>query len=174
MESRQLPAMAFASAPSAQPQVSAPCLQSLQAGLMRTATALGAVIGLSAMAAQGATSGQGGLPNGTYLYGESPVAHAIGSLYFVFQVAEGDLTGAIYQPSSSFDCVHGTVNSAALDLVIVDAYDQAERPYSVALTSAEAVVANRGGGAPMAQLEGMYPIRNLSSLDVQLLEACSQ
>ncbi|WP_155523575.1 hypothetical protein [Nodosilinea nodulosa] len=144
----------------------------LQTSLLRLATAAAAVIGLSAMAhsASGSTSA---LPNGTYLYGESPVANTVGAVYFVFEAKEGRLSGAVYQPSSSFDCVRGTVGSGALDLVVTDAYDQSESPYSVALVGNSTVASAAGEGAP-AQLEGMYAIATLSDLDQQLLATCTQ
>ncbi|MGB3308686.1 MAG: hypothetical protein WBG32_09180 [Nodosilinea sp.] len=137
----------------------------------RLATAAAAVIGLSAMASS-AVGSTPGLPNGTYLYGESPVADTVGAVYVVFEAREGRLSGAIYQPSSSFDCVRGTVANGALDLVITDAYDQSESPYSVALVGNSTVAGTSGGGAP-AQIEGMYAIATLSELDQQLLATCS-
>jgi len=145
----------------------------LQTGLARLATAVAAVIGVSAMATQGAVGGHPGLINGTYLYGESPVANTAGAVYLVFRVANGTLTGAVYQPSSSFDCVYGTVTPEALDLTIVDAYDQTESDYSIALAPANAAVASAAGVTSVAQVEGMYAIRELSNLDQQLLATCA-
>ena len=143
----------------------------IQTNLCRLATAAAAVIGLSAMA--GSASGSTpGLPDGTYLYGESPVADTIGAVYFVFEARAGRLSGALYQPSSSFDCVRGTVAEGALDLVITDAYDQSETPYSVAMVG-DTTVASTGGGSAPVQVEGLYAIANLSELDQQLLAACN-
>lgn len=143
----------------------------LQTNLRRLATATAAVIGLSAMAAS-ASGSPPALVNGTYLYGESPVAETIGAVYFVFEAKDGQVAGAMYQPSSSFDCVRGTVGHSALDLVITDAYDQTESPYSLALTSSTAV-ASASGGAGTTRLEGMQAIATLSSLDYQLLATCT-
>lgn len=143
----------------------------IQTNLCRLATAAAAVVGLSAMASS-AVGSTPGLPNGTYFYGESPVANTVGAVYFVFEAKEGRLNGALYQPSSSFDCVRGTVADGVLDLVITDAYDQSESPYSVALVGDTAVASTSGGGAP-AQLEGMYAIATLSELDQQLLATCN-
>ncbi|MGF1568363.1 MAG: hypothetical protein ACFCVD_09880 [Nodosilinea sp.] len=147
--------------------------QHLQTCLARLATALGAVIGLSAMAAQGAVGGQPILPDGTYLYGESPVANTIGAVYFVFEVKDSALLGAVYQPSSSFDCVYGNVTPGALDLTVIDAYDQTESAYSMALTSAAATVATSEGTALTTQIQGMQPIQELSAVDRQLLATCA-
>jgi hypothetical protein len=147
---------------------------SLQTGLRRMATAIAAVVGISAMAAtHGSAGGLPGFTNGTYLYGESPVANTLGSVYLVFQVAEDQLIGALYQPSSSFDCVYGTVTSEALNLRVVDAYDQTESAYAVALTPATTAVASTSGVASMAHIEGMHALGELSTLDQQLLTTCA-
>jgi len=74
---------------------------------MRFGTACAAVVGLSAMASQGAVGSTPTFADGAYLYGESAQAGTIGAVYFVFQVEADKLYGAIYQPSSSFDCVQG-------------------------------------------------------------------
>lgn len=144
----------------------------LQTGLYRLATAAAAVIGLSAMATSAAGSTPA-LANGTHLYGESPVAETLGAVYFVFEAKEGQITGAVYQPSSSFDCVRGTVGNGALDLVITDAYDQSESSYSVAMV-ADTPIASSAGAAGVTELEGMYAIAPLSELDQQLLAVCSR
>jgi hypothetical protein len=144
----------------------------IQNSLGRLATAMAAVIGLSAMASQGAIGSTPVLANGTYLYGESPVADTIGAVYLVFEATNGQLTGAVYQPSSSFDCVRGTVDSSALNLVVTDAYDQTEAPYSVALV-VDTAVASVGGGGSSVQLDGMHAIAGLSELDHQLLSTCN-
>jgi hypothetical protein len=141
---------------------------------MRIATAMAAVVGIWAMASQEASSQPLGLADGTYLYGESPVADTLGATYFVFEVTDNTLAGAVYQPSSSFDCVHGTVAADALNLTIVDAYDQGEWLHTVALVPATTDVASLNGTAPLTQLEGMHAIRTVSELDQQLLATCSQ
>ncbi|MBD2114797.1 MULTISPECIES: hypothetical protein [Cyanophyceae] len=143
----------------------------VQTSLRRLATAAAAVVGLSAMAG-GASGSTPAIPNGTYLYGESPVADTVGAIYFVFEAQEGRLNGAIYQPSSSFDCVRGTVGNAALDLVITNAYDQSESSYSVAMV-ADTAVASSSGGAGVTELEGLHAIATLSELDQQLLATCA-
>jgi hypothetical protein len=144
----------------------------IQTNLHRFATAAAAVVALSAMASS-ASGSTPGIPNGTYLYGDSPVADTVGAVYFVFEAQDGRLNGAIYQPSSSFDCVRGTVGNSALDLVITDAYDQSETNYSVAMV-ADTNIASSSGGAGVTELEGMYAIATLSELDQQLLSTCSR
>ncbi|MGB3138652.1 MAG: hypothetical protein WBB18_17715 [Nodosilinea sp.] len=162
----------MASSPILSTQIAAlPWGDCLQTNVRRLATAAAAVIGLSAMAS-GASGSTPGLPNGTYLYGESPAADTAGAVYFVFEAQAGRLSGAIYQPSSSFDCVRGTVGSDAIDLIITDAYNQTESPYSAALV-ADSTVASASEGAVPVQLEGMHAIANLSELDHRLLATCS-
>lgn len=162
----------MASSPISSPQTTVPQWgDRIQPNLRRLATAAAAVLGLSAMAS-GAVGSTPSLPNGTYLYGESPAANTIGAVYFVFEAKGGRLSGAVYQPSSSFDCVRGTVESGALDLVVTDTYDQTESPYSVALVGRSTVASAIGGEAP-AQLEGMHAIATLSELDQHLLATCS-
>jgi hypothetical protein len=139
--------------------------------LGRLATAAAAVLGLAAMAGSAAGS-PSTLLDGTYLYGESPVAGTIGAVYLVLTAQNGGLTGAVYQPSSSFDCVRATVGTRSLDLMVTDAYDQSEWPYDIALTLNATVASSSGGTAPL-QLEGMYAIATLSDLDRQLLAVCS-
>jgi hypothetical protein len=122
--------------------------------------------------AGGAAGSTPALADGVYLYGESPLANQIGAVYFVFEAEAGQLSGAVYQPSSSFDCVRGTMGNGALDLVITDAYDQSESSYAIALVSS-AAIATAGGGAGSTQLEGMHSIATLSELDRQLLATCT-
>lgn len=145
---------------------------SLPTYLSRIATALAALVGIWAMASQEASSQMPALVDGTYLYGESPVADTLGATYVVFEVSGTRLTGAAYQHHSSFDCVQGTVTPTALDLTLVDAYDQTAYAHRVALVPGEATVASPNGGVPQPHLEGMSPIATLSPLDYDLLAAC--
>lgn len=168
----QSPAMATLTFPSASDHGAVAPRPSLPLSIARIATALAALVGIWAMASQEASSQVPGLTDGTYLYGESPVAETVGATYFVFEVSGSRLTGAAYQMYSSFDCVHGTVTPNALDLTIVDAYDQTEFSHRVALLPGETTVAGMNGGAPLPNLEGMTPIATLSSLDHDLLAAC--
>ena len=47
------------------------------------------------------------LKDGVYLYGESSQPEQIGQSYMVFEVKQGQVTGAFYMPRSSFDCFTG-------------------------------------------------------------------
>jgi hypothetical protein len=156
------------------PSCSVACPQgyALKPVLGRLVTAFCAVLGLSAMATQNAMGNGLILENGTYLYGESPVAATVGAVYFVFEVEANQLTGAVYQPASSFDCAYGRAGDGILHLTLVDAYDQAERPYTVAFTGAETAVASLQGGPQHPHIDGMHPIYSLSDLDYRLLDTC--
>ncbi len=145
---------------------------SLPLYVSRIATAIAALVGVWAMASQNASSQMPGLDDGTYLYGESPVADTVGATYFVFEVSGTHLMGAAYQVASSFDCVYGTVTPSALDLTLVDAYDQTPWSHRVAILPGETTVAGLNGGVPQPQLEGLSPIATLSPLDYDLLAAC--
>jgi hypothetical protein len=148
-------------------------LQRFQTIAVRVATAVSAVVGLSAMAAQGAMPSPLTLADGLYLFGESPMTETLGAVYFVFRVENQNLWGALYQPSSSFDCVRGVVAEDRLDLTVTDAYDQTEHPYSVAMVPGETPIANTQAGSSTPQLEGLYQIHELSALEHRLLETCA-
>ncbi len=75
-------------------------------------------------------------------------------------------------PRSSFDCVHGSVQSKQLALTVVNSYEQASYPYAVALqTSAASASAVHPEVAPVG-LEGYYPIKQLSANDKRILSTC--
>src|SRR5690348_12209898 len=44
------------------------------------------------------------LPEGVYLYGESPRGEQIGKEYLVFEVRQGKVRGAFYMPASEYSC----------------------------------------------------------------------
>jgi hypothetical protein len=111
---------------------------------------------------------------GTYLYGESAVTGTIGAVYFVFQVQADQLSGAIYQPASSFDCVYGQVGDSQLNLMVTNTYDQTTYPYTVAFSPAETVIASARGVTQPPTLNGMQAIHTLSDLDRRLLEICNR
>jgi hypothetical protein len=111
------------------------------------------------------------IPNGTYLYGQAPKAEQLGATYLVFEVNKGNVTGAFYMPRSSFDCVHGTVQSQQLALTVVNSYEQASYPYAVARQSGGTSASTQPNVAPIS-LEGYYPIKQLSAGDRRLLSTC--
>lgn len=146
----------------------------LNEAILRLATACAAVVGLAAMATPDAVGNDFAFNDGVYLYGESPVADTVGETYTVFRVLEDQISGAVYQPFSSFDCLRGRVEAERLHLTLVDAYDQTERPYTMALTSTATTTATTRGLGPQPTPVGMHPIQSLSDLDLRLLATCSQ
>lgn len=112
------------------------------------------------------------LAEGQYLYGQTAEANVPGSTYMLFQIRQNRIVGAFYQPSSSFDCFHGTVASTKLDLAVVDSYDQTSYPYEVALVTDQAPVADTQGVAVPVQIEGFQPIAAPSTNDQAILNTC--
>ncbi|MBW4691677.1 MAG: hypothetical protein KME27_07890 [Lyngbya sp. HA4199-MV5] len=111
------------------------------------------------------------LPDGDYLYGQAPKAGQLGATYLVFAVKQGNVTGAFYMPRSSFDCVHGTVQTQKLALTVVNSYEQASYPYAVALQTGGASASTQPDATPIG-LEGYYPIKQLSAGDRRILSTC--
>lgn len=112
------------------------------------------------------------LPDGNYLYGQAPKAGQLGATYLVFEVNKGSVTGAFYMPRSSFDCVHGTVQTQQLALTVVNSYEQASYPYAVALQTAGVSASSTQSAVAPIGLEGYYPIKQLSAGDRRILSTC--
>lgn len=164
-------------APSLPPQKLVPSAQpgwkpSLQTFLVRLGTACAAVVGLSAMASQEAVGSTPTFADGAYLYGESAEVGTIGAVYFVFEVEANQLFGAIYQPSSSFDCVQGEIAAGHLHLTFQNTDFQTAESYTVALTQADTTLASNRSEQGQPGITGMQPINSLSNLDTHLLDAC--
>ena len=118
------------------------------------------------------TSSARTLPDGDYLYGQAPEAGQLGATYLVFEVNKGNVRGAFYMPQSSFDCVHGRFQTQQLALTVVNSYEQASYPYTVALQPGSTTAsATNPDVAPIA-LEGFHPIKQLSANDRRILSTC--
>ncbi|NJP12544.1 MAG: hypothetical protein HC866_26305 [Leptolyngbyaceae cyanobacterium RU_5_1] len=74
-----------------------------------------------------------GLPDGVYLYGQSPKPNELGKGYFVFESKQGKVIGALYVPHSSFDCATGTFSEKQLALTVTNTYDRTTNPFEIAL-----------------------------------------
>lgn len=79
------------------------------------------------------------LPDGIYLYGESPQPEQIQKTYLVFEVRRGLTVGAIYMPSSSFDCFYGNAGAQQLKLTIVNSYEKNSYNFSIPLKEFHAI-----------------------------------
>lgn len=114
------------------------------------------------------------LPNGVYLYGQTAEPDQIGQGYFVFEVRQGKVLGALYMPRSSFDCAYGTFQPEQLKLTVVDSYEQAAHPYEIAVQRG-GEVAQAGNAAIVGlQLDGFHRIQQVSDNDRRILETCKQ
>ena len=73
------------------------------------------------------------LPDGIYLYGQSPTPEQFQKEYFIFEVRRGRVIGAFYLPRSDFYCFWGILQAAHLDVTVVDTFNSTTSPYSVNL-----------------------------------------
>ena len=113
------------------------------------------------------------LKDGVYLYGESPQPEQIGQSYMVFEVKQGQVTGAFYMPRSSFDCFTGVPEGNYLSLKIIESYTQETHSYQIGLNNT-AVVATTGGQVSENNLvlEGFNRLPNVSENDTRILNQC--
>ncbi|MDB9315937.1 hypothetical protein PN462_22685 [Spirulina sp. CS-785/01] len=112
------------------------------------------------------------LPDGTYLYGESPEAGQIGAFYLVFTVEDNNVIGAFYQPRSSFDCFVGTPQEGQLALTVTDSYTQEQYTHAIAIENAALIASTETVNANNFSLEGLHRLDELSEMDNQILETC--
>ncbi len=133
-------------------------------GLSRTT----AVLAQSA----GPRSGTAALPDGIYLYGQSAQPDQLGQGYFVFEVNQGKVMGALYMPHSSFDCAAGKFEANQLALTVVNSYDRATNPFAIALTRNSNVAAQGATAKPIIGLEGFQPLASVSQNDLRMLKTC--
>jgi hypothetical protein len=146
-------------------------VQQIQRRAVAVAVGTGLLTSLFALAGQAPLQASLPLADGQYLYGEAQSANVPGSTYMLLQVQESRVVGAFYQPSSSYDCFHGTLTSRELDLAIVDSYEGDEYPYQVALIPDQAPIASAAGGLP-ARIDGFHQLAGLSSADQAILNTC--
>jgi hypothetical protein len=125
----------------------------------------------SAIAAPAAAPTPSPIANGTYLYGEAPNPNQLGSAYLVFEVHNQTVSGAVYWPGSSFECLSGNVQLNRLALTIAATASEPATSRDIAFTQS-AIVASNGKTAPIVGLEGMHPIGTLSRNDRRILKTC--
>lgn len=114
------------------------------------------------------------LEDGAYLYGESSQPEQIGQAYMVFEVKQGQLTGAFYMPSSSFDCFSGVATGNQLNLNITESYSQQTYSHTIGFNNSSVVAAAGSQGADKNNLtlDGFQRLPNLSSNDQRILNEC--
>lgn len=112
------------------------------------------------------------IKDGRYLYGEAPEPDQLGKGYMVFEVNSGQIVGALYVPSSSFDCFHGELQGNQLAMTIINSYTQEIYPYNIALSADTTVASTQPGNPAPLQLDGFYRLDNLSDNDTRILNVC--
>ncbi|NJO50072.1 MAG: hypothetical protein HC840_12255 [Leptolyngbyaceae cyanobacterium RM2_2_4] len=111
------------------------------------------------------------LPDGVYLYGQSPEPEQVGAAYMVFEVNNNRVVGAFYMPYSSFDCFNGQFAAEQLELTVINSYEQTAHSHSVALSENSSVATTGSAIAPVG-LEGYHRIQQISENDQRILTAC--
>ncbi|PZV08558.1 MAG: hypothetical protein DCF32_04480 [Leptolyngbya sp.] len=109
-----------------------------------------------------------------YLFGQVPRPDQIGQGYVVLERTGDRVYGALYYPSSSFDCFEGQVQGTELAMTVINSYDQSDTyPYSLAMVEDSAVASSDASGelVPFG-LDGFHAIDNLSENDHRMLEMC--
>jgi len=113
------------------------------------------------------------ISDGVYLYGERAAYDQLATAYFVFQANAGDVTGAFYTASSSFDCAQGRINSDGMELTITESYSQESYPYSLGLSPIETQIASQHAQPVPVSIEGFHelPIRESDRAILSICEA---
>ncbi|OUC15662.1 MAG: hypothetical protein B0A82_05695 [Alkalinema sp. CACIAM 70d] len=112
------------------------------------------------------------LADGVYLYGEAAQPEVLGKAYFVFEVKQGKVLGALYMPSSSFDCAYGQFQADQLALTVRGAYEAAATPFEIALDRTAVVASNGNPAQAEIGLQGFQRLEKVSENDHRILEMC--
>lgn len=107
-----------------------------------------------------------------YLFGQVAQPDQIGQGYVVLERSGDRVYGALYYPSSSFDCFSGQMQGSELAMSIYSTYDQEVYGYSLALSEGPAVATTGTSELAPLGLDGFYPIATLSDNDHRMLEVC--
>ncbi len=122
------------------------------------------------------------LPNGTYLYGQAPLAGQMGQEYMVFEVSQGQVVGAFYMPNSEFSCFQGVLENNQMSVTVASTYDNSSLAYQLSQEQPRNLAAV-GDGALIqglnsltyphrVGLENFHPITGITANDQQLLATC--
>jgi hypothetical protein len=112
------------------------------------------------------------LADGVYLYGDTNRPDQLGQSYFVFEVTQGKVLGAMYTPQSSFDCAHGSFQYEQLALKVRDSYDRTASDYAIALDRSASVASTNLNGIVPVGLAGLQKLDKVSQNDMKLLNTC--
>jgi hypothetical protein len=122
--------------------------------------------------AQAGFTVQQSLPDGTYVFGQSPEANQLGSTYLVFEANDEQIVGAFYMPSSSFDCFYGEPQVEHLALTVINSDSQSQYAYSVELQQDTSVATTGSSAIAPLRLSGFHQIDTVSPNDQRILAAC--
>lgn len=104
---------------------------------------------------QASTNELTSLPDGVYLYGNSPQPNELTRSYVVFERRGSEVIGAFYSPQSEFTCFAGNLQGTRLDV--------------------EAIVLGQPETQEVrAQLANLYPLQEISANDQRMLGVCKQ
>ncbi len=112
------------------------------------------------------------LPNGVYLYGQSNKPDELGQAYFVFEVTQGKVLGALYMPQSSFDCAYGGFQRDRVALNVVDSYEKKVFSYEIALDRTATIASNTNIQLNPPGLDGFQKLEKVSQNDLRMLKTC--
>jgi hypothetical protein len=108
-----------------------------------------------------------------YLFGQSAQPDQVGQGYVVLERTGDRVYGALYYPSSSFDCFYGQMQGTEMAMTIVNSYDQETYPYSIALADGPVVASSSPSDELLPfGLSGFYAIDTLSDNDLRMLDMC--
>ncbi len=139
---------------------------------LSSARAAAAPIPSSASSAARVAQSASKLADGIYLFGETKQPNQLGQSYFVFEVTQEKVLGALYMPQSSFDCAHGSFKYQQLALKVQDAYDSKASDYAIGLERRATIASTNLNGMGQVGLAGFQKIDKVSQRDMQLLNAC--
>lgn len=109
---------------------------------------------------------------GRYLFGQVPQRDQLGQGYIVLESTGEEVFGALYYPSSSFDCFRAQIQAGNLAMTITNSYTQETYPYSIALVSDTAVASTTSDSLEPLSLQGFHQIDEINDNDLRLLETC--
>jgi hypothetical protein len=109
---------------------------------------------------------------GRYLFGQVPQRDQLGQGYIVLETTGNEVFGALYYPSSSFDCFQGQVQSGRLAMTVTNSYTQETYPYSIALVADTTVATPYPDVLEPLSLEGFHSITSITDNDLRLLNTC--
>jgi hypothetical protein len=114
------------------------------------------------------------MPDGVYLYGQTLKPNELGRAYFVFEVKQGKVLGALYMPQSSFDCAVGSFQRDQLALKVQDAYEKQVFAYAIELDKGSTVASTNPQPLKSVGLDGFQRLDRVSNSDLQILNTCKQ